>query len=439
MSLSQAAGACFLFPKAAGLRSPTGCVCWFVRYIGTSGFGFYGLAGLLVLIGLSGCAGEAAMVGPPRMPQVLAGQPKTPKPEVSRSEVLAQALAAAERDEMSAVMRAVEILPAGERGGLVRELIAGLARKDPARMGRVALALPAGPLQSGAVETAAGAMLERDPNAAVQWALAATEPAASFVARKAVAEQLVERDPRAAWERLRAWPATAARDEMLVFAVGHWARRDADSALARVRELPNGELKTHLTTSVGFAVAQYEPERAVEIAALLPEGRDRWLMLGAIGQTWVARNPSAAWQWAHEFPSGSARDAAISGVETGQGIARARRPVSGNGTFVTGNNRMPGGSVGAVASGRAPDSNSLPPGFERDELLRRQFEAALRESPVRAASWLNSLPLPDRRDEMVEQLARQWLRTDRRSAENWMDQNILSRARRDQLLEEVRR
>ena len=398
-----------------------------------------GVATLIALGGLSGCANDPVVLAPPRVPQVMAGPPTAPKTEIPRSEVLAQALAAAERDEVAAVMQAVEILPVGERGGLVRELIAVVARNDSARAGRVALALPAGPLQSGAVETAVGAMLERDPDAAIQWALASAEPAVAFVARKAVAEQSVERDSRAAWERLWRLPATAARDEMLGLAVAHWARRDADAALSRVRELPKGELKTHLTASVGFAVAQLEPERAVGIAALLPDERDRWLMLGAIGQSWVARNPAAAWRWAQELPAGAARDAAISGIETGQGIARGRRPPSGNGTFVNGSNRMPGGSVGAIASGRAPDPSLLPPGFERDELLRRQFEEALRESPVRAASWLESQPLPDRRTEMTEQLARQWLATDPRAAEIWMEQKILSPLRREQLREEVRR
>ena len=58
---------------------------------------------------------------------------------------------------------------------------------------------------------------------------------------------------------------------------------------------------------------------------------------------------------------------------------------------------------------------------------------------MRAANWLATLPLPDRREEMLEQLARQWLAIDPRAAENWMDQNILRRDRREQLRHEAGR
>lgn len=386
--------------------------------------------GGVAVVALGGCVGDNVTIGPPRMPQVLAGPPAPPKPVVSGREVLATAIERANREDISGAVGVIETLPVAEREAVVRELIAGIAQQDSARAGRVALAMPAGSLQTEGVEIVTRAMVERDASAGIQWALALSEPATAFTARQTVADQLAERDPRAAVDRLRALPVTDGRNEMLGLAGAAWARRDATTALAWVRELPAGEFKTRMATSIGFAVAQTEPERAVAMAELLPEGRDRRLLFGAIGQTWVARNEGAAWAWARQLPAGASQEAALAGIEAGLGGLSSPRGVPAIGIIRRGR-RFAGESAG--------DAGLPPPGFERDEALRRQFDEALRESPVRAANWLATLPLPDRREEMLEQLARQWLAIDPRAAENWMDQNILLRDRREQLRHEAGR
>ncbi len=78
-------------------------------------------------------------------------------------------------------------------------------------------------------------------------------------------------------------------------------------------------------------------------------------------------------------------------------------------------------------------------GPERDRALRQVFEERLFASPVRAADWLISLPAPDRTDEMVDRLAREWFAINPAAAETWLDQNIPSSVRREQLRQDVRR
>lgn len=332
------------------------------------------------------------------------------------------------------MMIAVNTLPAAERGAVVRELFATLVREDLPGVGRLVQAMPSGPLQAQATEIVAWAKLDRDPDDALQWALAWPAPATEFVARQAVADYWVERDVRTALERLWALPATAARCEMLGAAVAGWARRDVRSAVGWVRELPEGDDKTRVTTSLGFALAQTDPKRAVEVVEWLPAGRDRWLVVGAIGETWVARNAGEAWRWAGTLPPGEAREAALSGIETGLGGARSRSRTNRVAVGATVAGPRVGGGGGVVGG-----ANPMMLGAERDRVLRREFEAALLESPVRAASWLVAQPLPDRRDEMVDELARRWLAINPEAARAWMEANIVSRDRREQLLREAGR
>ena len=345
----------------------------------------------------------------------------------SPDEALAVATAAANHDDLPAVVRVFDSLPPDERSPLVRKLMTAIVGQDLARAERVAEALPTGSMQTAAIEILARAMVDRDADAALRWALANASPAMKATVRSVVAERLLEDTPKAAMERLRALPASPARDEMLGYAAAAWARRDATNALGWVRGLTAGGEKDRLATSMSFALAQSEPARAVESLDTLPEGRDRLVLIGAIGQTWVARDATAAWKWARRLPEGPSREAALAGIETGLGGAGSRvaRGDASAGVRVRGGGESPG------------DLNGLPPGVERDDALRRKFDEALRESPVNAASYLTSLTAPDRRDAMVDELVRRWLPLDPQAAKTWIDQNVTSPTRREQLFREA--
>jgi hypothetical protein len=165
----------------------------------------------------------------------------------------------------------------------------------------------------------------------------------------------------------------------------------------------------------------------VELLAALPEGRDRRVLIGAIGQTWVARDADQAWRWAQQLPEGASREAALAGIETGLGGAGARVARSSSSTGL-----HPRGGGGSIGEASAPTL-----GVERDDALRRKFNEALRESPVNAASYLTALPAPDRRDDMIDELVRLWAPINPDAAKTWIDHNIASPARREQLLREA--
>jgi hypothetical protein len=166
----------------------------------------------------------------------------------------------------------------------------------------------------------------------------------------------------------------------------------------------------------------------VELLDILPQGRDRMAVIGAIGQTWVARDENETWRWANQLPAGAAREAAVAGIETGLG---------GAGSHLVQNDTRFTGRTGNAGLGTTRGGGSLPLGEQRDDALRREFEEALRESPLRAASLLTALPAPDRRDEMVDELVRRWLPINPEAAKTWVDQNIPNPARREMLLREA--
>ena len=64
--------------------------------------------------------------------------------------------------------------------------------------------------------------------------------------------------------------------------------------------------------------------RSLRVRPRCWHGRDRWLLVGVIGRTWVARDPKAALAWAHALPAGTPREAALAGIDAGLGIASFR-------------------------------------------------------------------------------------------------------------------
>jgi hypothetical protein len=201
-----------------------------------------------------------------------------------------------------------------------------------------------------------------------------------------------------------------------------WAHRDAAQAVAWARDLADAGLRQRVLTSVAFEVAQRTPERAIEVAGLLPEGRDRSIVLAAIGRNWAIRNANAARAWAQQLPAGEGRNAALAGINDGlSGLALQRRSFA--------DESLPGAVVAAT-----PGSPRYY--VDRNESLRREFEDRLQRSPAQTGDWLMSLPAAERKEEFTRELTREWLATNPVAARQWIDQNIMSDAERRQLLHE---
>lgn len=374
------------------------------------------------------------------MPWVLPADPMPPKTVVSLTDVLMRAKARVAENDVTGALRAFAVIEdSSERADVRDEFIATLANEDPSQAARVALAMPAGFGQSSALDVAARSLVQRNADEALGWALALPEPATRYTALQSVTDQMLHHDPTAALERVAALPPSPRRDDALNLAAARWARTGPEAALRWVRGKLTGELSTRVTTSIGFELAQTTPQAAIEVAATLPRARGRWLLLAAIGQTWVAQNSQAAFEWIKTLPPGEEHDAALAGAETGLGTASTRYAALLRGAFPGEPSREMIGQVGGLGPPPVSSAVPLPPDLEAERSRRRDFEELLLMSPAMAADWLNRAPASERTEEMIERVARAWLPHNPIAAEAWLSQIFLPFDRRTQLLRELRR
>ena len=398
----------------------------------------------------------------------------TPALLKTEAEIVGDAVRAAREKDIDRVVHT--LLSVGDpsvRARLAGEAMAQVPAADPAFAARLAVALGGQLEQMTLVDSAGRALARHDREFALRWITELPSTSAARQISRAVIDELVAANPREAIDRIRALPAGIRRDDVLVLAAAAWARRDPDAAVAWVRDLPNDDLKSRLTSSVGFELAQVRPERALSVAEMLPEGRDRWLLLSAIGQTWVAIDSKAALAWAGKLPAGEPRDAAFAGIDTGFGMPISRRGGNAPGTR-GGSSRTRGGTAAAAAypeinspafaawlatqprgmtreeailefirqrgalnpSAVEPLLSALPSGHMRDEALQIVIQGL---PPFEAARWVRSLPRSDRSDALMEETARRYLRTNPDAGAEWLEQTTLPPHRKEQLLREVGR
>jgi hypothetical protein len=415
-------------------------------------------------------------IAPPAMPQVNAPPSYIPGTKAD-AEIVASALDLARAGDAAAAAAEIGV-PRDplDRARLAERVASALAATDPAAATALARALPLGGAQLAVIEIVARTQAERDAEQTLDWALAWSSDHAGRVARRAAARALVARDAGGAIERISRRPPDVARDDLLVAAAGAWARQDAPAALAWLRAWPDDALKPRLTSGIGFEMAQTRPERAVEVAELLPAGRNRWLLLSAIAQTWVAVDAKTALAWADGLPAGEAREAALAGAETGFGVPLARRGARAPGTR-GGSSRTRGGA-GAIATSDATDSPAfaawlatqtgrlsrdeaifeyvrqrgalepqsvgawlaaLPGGPTRERAMEIYVENVLSTAPAEVARWLRTVPRSDRTDEMIEKTARRWLLTNPDAAAGWLQDQPLPGYLKDRLLRDAGR
>jgi hypothetical protein len=432
---------------------------------------------------LGGCLSSSERHGstpgrPPAMP-TMALPTSSSAEKASESEIIANALRAARSNAFDGVVRTLRAAgDASTRARLADEIVKKISSDDPKLAARLALALGTEFQLIAIVERAGRNLARNDAQFALRWASELPAGTVSRQMSRAIVDELVSANPSMAIEQIQALPEGPVREDLMVLGAGAWGRRDPDAAISWLRGRPDDGLKQRLTSSIGFEVAQTRPNRAIEIAEMLPAGRDRWLLMSAIAQTWVATDSKAALAWAGGLPAGEPRDAALAGIDTGLGMPVSRRIAGAPGTR-GGSSRTRGGGA-AVAASAYPQINSpsfeawlatQPKGMSREEAILEYIrqrgalepgavgplistlpghirdQAAqiyldgllIGNSPGEAARWVRSLPRSERSDELIEKTARRWLLTNPDAAVEWVEQSTLPQHRKEQLLREAGR
>jgi hypothetical protein len=376
---------------------------------------------------------------------------------------------AAARRELAGISNPVR------RAELTRRFLGEWAAEDPLAAAEFAGLLPDWAGREEALRETAATFARKSPAVALGWAHGLARPDTAGIVRRAVAEALAATAPRAGAEQLKGLSEGAARDEMIGYLLAAWVRRDWEGGLRWLRELPDDGARRRFTAAAGFELAQKQPERAVNLAETLAPGRDRWLLVAAIAQTWVATDQKSAVAWANGLPPGEAREAALAGIETGLGVPVARRNVGAPVLRGSGGGGRSGSDAVGWADLATPDFaawlatqspglsrneaiveyvrqraaaepgavgawlQSVPGGSARDEAIRVFVEGVAATAPAEAARWLATLARSDRSDALIERTARQWLRTDPVAAEAWLRTTPLAFERQELLLREAGR
>lgn len=428
---------------------------------------------IIYLLVFAGCATTEPDLArrPPAMPTVGEAPPAVSAAARDQRVRDAALAAARERHIDTALASLAEIRDPAVRARITGEVVHSLVEVDTAAAAALAVTLPAGPVQNAGLELAARSWAARDPVAALRWAVEIRDAGTAAVAQRAVAEAGIARDPRALIERLETLEESPAKADLRAVAAAAWARRDPELAIEWMRAQRD---ESRLRPAVAFAVAETNPGRAISLADQVPEGRDRWLLLTMIGQTWVAQDRPAAMEWAGRLSVSAERDAAFAGIETGLGVPSSRRRGGGPGQRTILSRGAGGGSAAplrpefadfaAWLATQPPERDreeamlefvrqrgaldtgamgqwlaSLPGSTMRDRALEIYLEGRLTSTPAEAAAWLRSLPRSDVNDAMVDQVARRWLRSDPDAAATWLRDLAIPEFQKDRLLREAGR
>lgn len=98
-----------------------------------------------------------------------------------------------------------------------------------------------------------------------------------------------------------------------------WAEVDLPSALTWTLQMPDGDVREMVLSTLGYEAARQEPLRALEIGLSLKPGRERLdLLVHATGQ-WATQNPEAAGNWALSGDSAEDKERLVCAVAVAAG------------------------------------------------------------------------------------------------------------------------
>jgi len=155
-------------------------------------------------------------------------------------------------------------------------------------------------------------------------------------------------------------------------------------------------------------LAQNSPEEAAAFVSKLPAGKGQESAAMSVVSQWAQSDPKSAAAWVGQFPPGGTRDSAIQNLVSNW----------------SSNDPKAAGEWLA----------SLPASKGQDRAMQSFVSQISWQFPEIAAPFADKLSDPNQRNSMVENLARQWLRMDRQSAETWLAQTSLPDDRKQQLL-----
>ena len=318
-------------------------------------------------------------------------------------------------------MRLLEGIPAGSvRTDAVDSVIRALADEDPKTGAEFVLLLPPA-LQSQNMHPVLRPFARLDPAAALAWADRLSSADARQSGRRSILSTWCEADPKAAAEFCASSPEL--ESSAIYDALGNWAAKDAQEALAWSRTLPVGPLRSSALTGAVRAIARKDPSEAAGLAKTLLNEHYQSETLEMIAGVWAEKDPGGAAAWASQLSDSDTRTTAMISVAS----TWAREDPAAAAAWA---GRIPeNGSLNAnIAREWAlldPASatnwlNTLPAGGSRDNAVVSFAYAISAVDPATAASWVTTLSQPQQYQNTFTAVYRQWEQVDPARAAGWL-------------------
>jgi hypothetical protein len=211
--------------------------------------------------------------------------------------------------------RILDALKAGEplnQGLVFGDLLRDLVKEDPESAARLAGSLAVGPLREEMMRRLAQYWAESDATGARRWAEKLVDGSERDAALTDVCFQMAQADPRQATLLADQYQLEEQQGAPLENLAMQWAVKDLTSAIAWVKERPEGPQKDAMLARVAMVMAKTSPAEAAEmVATQLPEGEAQTESVISIIHQWAVRDLPGARAWTGLFPEGPLRERAL--------------------------------------------------------------------------------------------------------------------------------
>lgn len=340
--------------------------------------------------------------------------------------MIASGLVAQAGDDEALVDRILAAVPARLSNDLISISVSRIAQESPTEALARASNIADPAMRSSAVSQAIRVWAQRDPRAALDYVATLDSAAQRDAFHNGLWQQVALAEPELALDRIDTVPADL-REGVEQTALQTLAQKDPQAALARLAQVPRGQMRQQFLQTVARSFAERDADGALAWARSLQPPEPG--VLAAVISGFAAKDPMRAIDLAAEIPSPMEQMQAMLSAYTS---ATARDP-SLFGPLLDRALALPNtGQKQALVQSLAAGWAARDPAQAADWVVANGARASLdmvtqvasqyaRVDPVRAASFTARIP-SEARGAWLRGVASSYAQTDPRAALDWVEQ-----------------
>ena len=329
-------------------------------------------------------------------------------------------------DISSAVAWVTELPEGSMKQCTLQGVIGQWARSDARAAASYFESLPAGSRSQGLLSQVAGVWASRNPSEAWAWALKLPQGQRRSGVLRTIVSVWARDDPESASISVADLPSDVLpgdRAAALGAIASSWAAIDTEQAAKWFFELSPGMVSETGIRSICIALAEANPDSAVELLSGIPPGPARNSAVVDVARTWAHEDIGGALAWVEEL-SGVERSSALGQLIAVWAESDAQAVVAYARGLPPGETRAAvlGTLVPALAAEDPEAAAALIDGFpeDRDMSALSLLNEWVDVDPARAGAWATNLPEGSIRQEALSRIASSWSALDQRGAEGWL-------------------